>query len=105
MDRSFGDAPVPSANCLIGVVLPRLAVLTTPSVKSAYRISGTVGPPAPAERLIAPVLEHEIAIAFGVLPVGETCWIVIGFVRNGSPGVIAEMLNTVYVFAEEFVTV
>src|SRR5438552_13029751 len=103
---SLGDAPVPSASCLIGFVVPRTAVLTAPSVKSAYMIMGTPGPfGGLISRFQEPVDGAVIAIAFGVLPVGDTCWMVIGAFKNAWPVASAAMLNTVNVFADEFVAI
>src|SRR5438105_14536903 len=105
-DMSLGAAPDPSASCLIGFVVPRTAVLTTPSVKSAYMINGTPGPfGGPGSRLHAPVDGAVIVIAFGVLPVGDTCWIGMGAFKNAWPVASAAMLNTVNVFADEFVAI
>src|SRR5438445_10005859 len=103
---SLGEAPVPSASCFTGFVFPRTAVLTTPSVKSAYMIRGTPGPFGGfSSRFQEPVDGAVIAIAFGVLPVGDTCWMVIGAFRNAWPVASDAMLNTVNVLADEFVAI
>ena len=78
-------------------------MLTTPSVKSQYMISGTPGPTWKPSRLNAPWPGAEIEIERGVLPVGLTCVMKIEPVRNCRPGLMFEMSNTVNVLAEELV--
>src|SRR5262245_21531204 len=101
---SFGAEFVPRKNCLIASVLPRFAVFTTPSTKQAYMISGVPGPAQMNSRLNAPVTGAVIEIARGVLPVGFTCVMNTGPVRNCVPGRMSAMLKAVKVFADEFVT-
>src|SRR5687768_3919148 len=92
MTTSFGEELGPRPNRCDAERVPRLCVVTTPSVRSHHMTSGVAGPNVnPPSRFQSGIVrrpfEAEIEIAAGVLPVETTRWMKIGPFRKGVPGV------------------